>query len=332
MRTTGLLVVVLSLSACGGSGVTMQKACSDLATTRCAKRASCTAAGNGNGAQVVHLYGDNTNCVARETLACLQGLSAKSTGNSPDNVEQCITTYPAISCADFLAGNFQAPCVATGMLADGSSCAFGGQCKSTYCINEAHTACGTCGMAPAVGADCSNTACGRGVDCLALQSSTTPPPMQCTAYVMSGGQCNRDNPCDFGLSCVGSTRAVMGSCMPAVTMAGGKCDPNQQTGPGCERQQGLFCNAMSKTCTAVVYAAGGAVCGLGSDGNFTDCSAGDCIGYTLGANPMPGQCKAKVNEGSACDTSVGPFCMPPAKCITTNGTAGTCALADGNKC
>jgi hypothetical protein len=332
MKTAGLFVIVVALGACGGSGVTISKACADLAMTRCAKRASCTVAGNATGAGIVREYGDNATCLTRETLSCMQGLSAKSTGNSPDEVEQCIATYATLSCADFLANNIQAPCVATGLLSDGSPCAFAGQCKSTYCINASRSACGTCGAAPAIGADCSLSTCARGVDCLALQSSTTPPPMQCTAYLLSGGKCNRDNPCDFGLSCVGSTKAVMGSCMAAVTTVGGACDPNQQTAPGCDRQAGLFCNAMSKTCTAVTFAAAAAVCGLGSDGNFTDCTGGDCVGYTLGANAMPGQCKAKVTEGSACDTTLGPFCLPPAKCVTSNGTAGTCTIPDGNKC
>src|SRR5207248_11208761 len=123
-----------------------------------------------------------------------------------------------------------------------------------------------------------------------------------------------------------------GTCMPAVATVGGACDPNQQSAPGCERQAGLFCNAMSKSCTAVAYATAGATCGLGSDGNFTDCSAGDCLGYTLGANAMPGTCKAKVKEGAACDTVLGPFCLPPGKCVTSSGSAGTCTIPDGNKC
>ena len=332
MKTTCLFVLVLTLGGCGGSGVTIAKACGDLATTRCAKRASCTAIGNAAGTGILREFGDSTTCVTRETLACMQGLSAKSTGNSPDEVESCIPTYSALSCADFLSNNITAPCVATGTLADGSACVFNGQCKSTYCINASHTTCGVCGSAPAVGADCSTSACARGVDCITQQSTVTPAPMVCTAPAASGAMCDRNHPCAFGGSCVGATKMVMGVCMAAVATVGGACDPNQQMSASCERAQGLFCNAMSKTCTVMTYGHDGDVCGVGSDGNFVDCLAGDCVGFVGGANPTPGQCKAKVTEGSACDTQLGPFCLTPSKCVTTNGTAGTCALPDGNAC
>jgi hypothetical protein len=334
MRVLGAIIIVSLSVGCGANSVSPAKACADVATARCNKRASCTSAGNASGAGIVREFGDLTTCITRETLACMDGLAAKSTGNSPAEVEQCVPTYASLSCADFLAGNIQAPCVATGTLADGTACAFAGQCKSTYCINASHSACGTCGTPPALGADCSNSTCGRGVDCVTLQSTSTPAPQQCTAYGASGGDCDRDHPCGFGLSCVGANAKmmVMGKCMAAPTTAGAACDPTQQTAPGCERQAGLFCNTMSKTCTALAFGNDGDTCGVGSDGNFTDCKQGDCIGFTLGAMAMPGQCKAKAAEGDGCDTTFGPFCLAPAKCVTTNGTAGTCTLADGNMC
>ena len=335
MKNIGLILILSSLAGCGGNGVTtttVAKACGDQAMAKCQKRASCTAAGNASGASVVKEYGDASTCITRETLSCMQALSAKDTGNSPDLVESCLAMIASMSCADFLDGNNTPSCVAKGTLANGAACAFAGQCMSSYCLDESHAGCGTCGAMPAAGADCSMSACARGESCVSQQSTTSPPPMLCVAEGTSGATCSRDAPCAFGFSCVGSTKVKMGTCMTAVAMVGATCDPTQQTSAGCDRAQGLFCNATSKTCTAVSYAGDGQTCGLGSDGNFTDCKAGDCLGYTLGANAQPGTCKAKAADGAACDSVNGPFCQPPAKCVYSSGTAGTCTVPDASKC
>jgi hypothetical protein len=47
----------------------------------------------------------------------------------------------------------------------------------------------------------------------------------------------------------------------------------------------------------------------------------------------PGVCLAVAADGTACDTSNGPYCEPPARCITTGGdTSGTCQLLGSAVC
>jgi hypothetical protein len=122
--------------------------------------------------------------------------------------------------------------------------------------------------------------------------------------------------------------------MAAASAVGATCDPTARTAPGCDRSRGLFCNATSKTCTAVTFAANGAACGVGADGNLIDCTGGVCYGSTIGgANPTMGTCKSDATDGAACDTTNGPGCVAPARCVTGAGsTAGTCTLPDATKC
>jgi hypothetical protein len=329
MTTNLRLALLTSLFVAGCGGTSADTACADIAAARCAQRSTCT-----NGVGITKVYGDMTTCLAREKLACENALAAKSTGNTPDRTEQCVAAIKTESCTDYFAGNTPAACINTGTLADGTACAFAGQCSSTYCDGLANSACGTCGQPLASGADCSNGGtCARGQTCFTspgMMSTTT-----CITEGASGASCSRAAPCATGLSCVGTlAMGAMGTCMAAGTMPGVACDPTARTAPGCDRAVGLFCNATSKTCTAVTFAANGAACGVGTDGNLIDCTAGVCFGSTIGgANPMMGTCKADAADGAACDTANGPGCSAPAKCVTGSGsTAGTCQLADGGKC
>lgn len=316
------------VAGCGGTSA--DKACTGLANAQCMLRQSCT-----NGAQITKAYGDLATCVARSKMTCIAALAAKGTGNSPSKTEQCVTATMTESCSDFYGGNPPAACINMGTLADSASCAFGGQCSSTYCTGLSNATCGVCGQAAASGASCANgsATCARGQLCVA-----TPGSMGMAATCMTpgavGAMCNRANPCAFGLSCVGASMTAMGTCMAAGTTVGATCDVATKTAPGCNRTYGLWCNAMTKQCTAIVFAAANAACGEGADGNLTDCSAGgECIGATFGMNPTMGTCKAPAADGTACDTMNGPPCLAPARCVTAAGsTAGSCALADASKC
>jgi hypothetical protein len=332
MKTSVLVVAAAALAGCGG-GTSITQACTDIATARCNKLVSCTNAGNPSGFTIVKDYGDLPTCIMRETLACSDSQSAPHQGSTPDLVEMCSKMIPSVTCTDYLNGNLSGPCAqAMGPLGNGASCTFAGQCSTGACNGAKHAACGTCGAAPAAGADCSTSACARGLDCVSQTSTASPPPMLCVADGGSGAMCNRDNPCSAGFGCIGATKTTMGTCMADAEKVGAACDPTFKTGPDCDGKVGLWCNTMTSMCTAVLWGNDGDNCGLGADGNVTSCKAGDCIGATFGANPMPGQCKAKVLEGSGCDIVNGPLCTAPAKCVLTNGTAGICTLADGTKC
>ena len=323
------LAPLLALAACGG-GTSADTACADVAAARCNQRSTCT-----NGAGITKVYGDLATCLAREKLACTNALAAKSTGNTPDRVEQCVAALKTQSCSDYFAGNAPAACVNAGALTDGSACAFAGQCSSTYCVGLTNAACGTCGQPVASGGDCSNDGtCARGQTCF-----NTPGSMgamaTCLTEAAAGASCSRAMPCATGLSCVGTlAMGATGTCMPAATTAGASCDPTSRSAPGCDRSVGLFCNATSKTCTVITFAANGAACGVGSDGNLIDCSGGVCYGSMLGGpTPTMGTCKADAPDGAACDSANGPGCVAPARCVTGAGsTAGTCTLPDGAKC
>jgi hypothetical protein len=322
------LAPLFAIAACGGTSA--DSACADVAAARCAQRSVCT-----NTVGITKTYGDQTTCVAREKLSCTNALAAMGTGNTPDRVESCVAALKTEACADYFAGNVPAACVNTGTLADGAACAFAGQCSSTYCTGLANAACGTCGEALASGADCtSGGTCARGQTCFTTPGSMGTM-MSCITEGAVGASCSRSMPCATGLSCVGTlAMGATGTCMTAGATAGAACDPTSRTAPGCDRSLGLFCNATSKTCTVVTFAANGAACGVGSDGNLIDCTAGVCYGSVIGGpTPMMGTCKADAPDGAACDTANGPGCLAPARCVTASGaTAGTCALSDATKC
>jgi len=305
------LAAFITLCSCGGTSV--NQACTDFANARCSKRASC---GMGN---LSRAYGDVATCIAREKLSCTRGLNAPSTGNSPSATEACAIAWANVSCADFIVGNAPPACVYTGGLAAGASCVFNGQCSTTYCVDQKVTTCGTCGPAPT--GSCATTNCARGMECI---------NNVCVTPAMSGAPCDDNNPCQPGLSCVGAKMNLMGNCQPAVATEGASCVPGATTGPGCDPVQGLYC-ASNKTCQPIAYVGDAMPCGLLSDGSFAACAAnGTCI---IPTGMKAGVCKGAAADGAACDTSAGPNCLQPARCVTGgNGTAGTCQVPDASKC
>jgi hypothetical protein len=98
MKPLSTLVLCIALAGCGSS-TSNDQACSDLASARCAKRMSC------GSTSIQRVFGDLATCLAREKLACMNGLAAKGTGNSAAAAETCAAAYPAQSCADFFVGN-----------------------------------------------------------------------------------------------------------------------------------------------------------------------------------------------------------------------------------
>jgi hypothetical protein len=316
------LVLVCSLSliaACGNdtNGPSAAKACADLATARCQKRQSCS-----NGANITSAYGDMNTCIQREQISCMAGLSATGTGNSPSAVESCVAAYPSFACADFFANNPPAACIATGTLADGAACTFAGQCKSTYCNNNKTSNCGTCGAAAATGSSCVMTGCARGQICPARSQV-------CLVPAAAGAACNNDTqPCAADLACVGG--GANATCMTGL-MSGAPCGANIGQ---CDGTMGLTCTgaAGSKTCQPTVYAGDMQPCGSMTNA-FIGCAAGgEC--YTATGVALAGQmgmCKTAVADGKACDITLGPPCLAPARCIVSGaGTAGVCTLPSGS--
>jgi hypothetical protein len=348
-----LLVACLAALACssssGSSGVTIEQACAAVAQARCDLRSTCSLpeGAPGTGFTVLESYGDMATCVARETLACQNALSAPETGNSPAAVQKCVLAFAGYTCQELVDNLPPASCAPTGPRATGSACTFNGQCATGFCNGTKDSACGTCGPPPTVGGDCSTSACARGFRCLGSTST-------CAAVVIADGVCDDTHPCERGLSCVrdGDTAAT-GTCEAAGTRVGVACGG---TMPGCDPTRGLTCAGPggARTCTRIGYggttagpdggvtasdagAAGptpaGAPCGRLPDGTRVGCVAGTCFTATgVATGSELGTCQPLAADGEACDTALGPGCMAPARCVTTGETAGTCVIPTAAMC
>jgi hypothetical protein len=268
-------------------------------------------------------------CRTNYATSCMNGLMAQWTGNSPDLVEGCAQAIPGWACGDFI-DNLNPPSAClqpTGAAPDTSPCAFPGQCMSGFCAMDLNAQCGACGAAPLAGADCSHLAnCGQGLTC-------TRDTNVCVVPAAMGKPCGKGVPCAFELDCVGSTSTAMGTCQPAGTTAGTKCDPMRASAAGCAGAVGLYCDATSMQCAAFMQVAAGQPCGA-LDGGRVEClAAARCLGGGDGGGVST--CLAPAAEGSPCMTANGPGCLGPDRCIVTTtdgGTSGTCGQTLASVC
>ena len=345
------LALSVAMAGCGSvssSSPSIAKACGDIAAQRCNERSTCTlpADATGSGFNLLENYGDPATCLTRETLLCTNGLMAPQTGNSPLKVEACASEFAGYTCQEFFDNNPPTDCVVTGSIANGGSCAFNGQCTSGTCQGIRTAACGMCADPLGVGADCSSTTCASGQRCLIATH-------QCAAVVAMGGSCDSMHPCDRGLVCFGNDTATMttGTCQSAGTQVGQACGGSM---PACDGTLGLYCGgpAGAKTCMRVIYGATGSPdagadaavgspdagtalpCGVLADGTHVGCVAGSCYTATgLASGNDQGTCKPFAADDMPCDLTLGPDCMPPARCAATGaGSAGTCQVPVGWKC
>lgn len=320
--STLLAVVAAACGSVAAPPITAMQACGDLAQAMCAKRASCT-----NGAGITRANGDMATCLAEEQQLCTLALSAAGTGNSPDAVERCVSSYAAQSCTDFLNGSPPAACTPSGMRATGDPCTFNGQCQSAFCARAKSSVCGTCAAPPSVGDACLDGNCAHGQTC--LNSSNT-----CQAIVAGGQPCDGQT-CTAGYNCVAADtiNTGPGTCEMAGATAGAACGSGSA---GCAVILGLACGGPNgaKTCMAITFGDDGAACGPSTDTGRAACKAGGCYTATGPASEsQSGTCKADVGAGAACDLMLGPACKPPGRCVLgTNSTAGTCTTPDPTTC
>jgi hypothetical protein len=318
------LVVACNGSSGGApaSGVSAAQACADNAHQRCLQLQSCSAT------DLQLRYGDEGTCETRETYSCTTALQEPLSGNTPDAVEACANAYAGWACADYLADeNVPAACQQQlGPVIDGGPCAIDGQCQTGFCAVAPGSACGACAAVPSAGDSCAQlTSCGPALAC-------TADTFVCVVFGVRGDPCGKGAVCGVGLSCVGANPAtnVKGTCQLAGDATGAVCDPAEKTHPGCDRDDALVCNSMSKTCQPVVVAPAGQPCGTVSDQPAYCQAEGFCTGAT---DTMPGTCTAAAADGAACDRATGPGCVIPARCIGNgNGTAGTCQYSGDQSC
>jgi hypothetical protein len=353
-------VAAAGCSSSSSTGVSIATACHDVAVARCNQASSCTLADSeaGLGFNILQNYGSLETCVTRQELNCTNALNAPQNGNNPAQIEKCVAAL-GTDCTAFFDNMPPTACTPTGPRAAGASCTFNGQCMSGACNGTKNSVCGTCGTAPAVGEDCSDSTCAYGDRCVASVET-------CAAIVPLNGTCDGTHPCDRGFSCVGDNAKTMttGTCQQASTSIGTACSG---TTSGCDPTRGLYCGGPSgaKTCMRVVYPGyngtvgadggvtandagsdgsvavpptpAGTACGQLTDGTRVGCVAGDCYTTTGRASGSDlGTCKPFANDGDACDTVLGPGCMSPARCVVSGGgdggTMGTCVVPVATMC
>jgi len=320
----------LGAASCGGNsnsqpfgGISAAQACADRAQTLCARRASCT--GNDN---IYRVYGTMDACLGRIQLTCMDGLAAKNQGNTPALVEMCANITPTLDCATILDNTPTGACAPIGPLPNGSACSFQGQCASGYCGGTKTAICGACADPPVSGDSCALSMCGDGQACVA---ST----MLCQAYGHLGDACDAATPCGTGFTCTGASAAngTPGTCQPPVATVGAPCGG---TMPGCDTRMGLYCvgAAGAKVCVATSYVSDGMPCGPVSTTSFATCKAGGCYTATgIASSTDVGTCKADVADGVACDVTLGPGCLAPARCVLGGaGTTGICVVPEDGTC
>lgn len=311
----------------GAGGAALAAACAADAQAACAAYDRCERDG------AAQLYGSAAVCVDRLTTQCLVAMGAAGSQRTLAELQACTAARATESCADLLDNNPPAACrPAAGTRPAGAPCLFASQCQSRWCLLP-RLPCGTCGDMPGVGADCSQTPCGYGEECLSRVENGAVA-LRCQAVVTAvGATCDRYQPCGAGLSCVGASTypdagvRAEGTCQVSGTDAGVGCDTRLRTDAGCSPQAGLFCSRATETCAAVTVVAVGAPCGSLDGG--TQRGVCDLGAVCLGASPA---CAAPVGLGQACDSSLGPSCQRPLRCVGDGGTAGTCLAQDPSAC
>lgn len=309
--------------------MTIVEACGDLAQARCNLRVSCTNAVESAGAGLLRAYGDMQTCLAREALACENQAKAAGSGSNPAHIERCVSAVPTTACADFFDNVPPPACVPGGTRGTGEHCAFNSQCSSGYCSGTANGICGSCGTAPGAGGDCTTSNCGRDLVCVASTNL-------CQSRGAEGAVCSSALLCRSDLNCIaGATASGTADATSTCEAAGGDGSACGTGTSGCDGMLGLYCGGAkgARACTGVSYAASGEPCGALTDGTHAQCIAGDCYTETAlaGATEL-GVCKGFAGDGEPCDADLGPTCMAPARCVTTNGSMGVCTVAIAASC
>lgn len=312
-----IVAVNNALQSCAAP-VSADQACTDLAIASCTKLDQCVF--NGTTAR----YGGASTCRQRQKQACMVRLGAAGTGNSPSDVEGCVSLLPSSSCNDFDLGNIPECQARIGSGATGAPCAFGGQCQSSNCAIVTGTNCGPCAGPNAAGDSCATTSCSHGFACV-------KGTLLCQPIGSGGASCDTDHPCGAGLSCVTPSGSSSGTCETAGSSLGAACDPKRQTAPGCDANAGLYCDGTTNSCANVTYVTAGAQCGSVNHVGVGCTNASTCFGAQ---GSTPGTCIADAANGAPCDTQAGPACVPPAGCVTGGPavTSGICRLPDPTVC
>ena len=194
-----------------------------------------------------------------------------------------------------------APTVADGAACKaGDTCVAGDSCVNAICAKETTS---TGGTGPA------GSACQQDSDC-ATPNHCDFTHGSCAAPATTGSACFTSADCVTGLICTTGDQ-----CEPPVA-SGGQCG-------GGDCATGLGCDATTRKCTAITFAAQGAPC----DRDAVLCDRGSCnIGSSGGS--QKGVCPKIIADGAACNGSdTTSACDDFADCIN-----GTCQVPNEADC
>lgn len=315
-----VLVLVLAVAGCPGSGpddmttgadlaagpLTAETACDEMARALCDKLAACAPG------FLAPSYGDVATCVARNKLTCPLKIGLAGSSATPVRVRECARAYPTAPCEAFTHPlTLPAPCLpAPGALPDGAPCGDSAQCKSAHCHFEQvgfnPPECGTCAPRAGQGMPCAGDDCQAGLVCAGNFPGT------CAKEADLSQPCDFATPCRFGLLCAG------GFCARPPRV-GGACESSED----CDRTQGHACSPTYHVCQPGKLAKGGQRCGPVVDDVYL------CTGGSQCSPPQGGTCVGPVRDGDKCDSGAGSVnpCLTPASCL-----GGVCKIDDPRKC
>lgn len=323
--TPWLCAAALALAGCAGCGscsgsggdgadgghtevkqeVSLSHACGDFAMSECKLLFAC----NPFTGSVV--YGDETTCQQRVTLACMPAIGAPGSTLTPGQVDQCAQAVAAESCEQYLDNDQPSACTYTGSRPAGAACGTDAQCQTGYCRLAPAAMCGTCATRAQAGQpipDGSIVNCLNDGDC---QATMVCALGQCVAPAPGGAACGPLQPCQRTLACVGGK---CGAPMPLGAICTLPTD--------CDGTHGAYCNPVSKTCQVIATAAAGQPCGI-SDSGVTNCTGGSTCSNL---KALAGTCHPPAADNAPCGPDIG--CMAPALC----GSNARCTLPNPVVC
>jgi hypothetical protein len=255
------------------------------------------------------LYGTVDACVQAFTPACNAELTAPGTGATSATLASCGQALSPLDCGT-AATTWPSQCFAAGSLANGATCQFSSQCRSTYC-DLTSPSCGTCAVRVATGGNCLPADDLRVVSCKPGLLCTNGDT--CEAPLASGASCQKGGgQCDPPLTCL-----QMGSnyvCAQPLAVGASPCDAFFDTCAG-----NAWCDVSSGTCEASTVLSVGTACDTLGD----PCGAGEYCKPTDGGTT--GVCAANLPVGSPCGGV--DVCDPPAACEN-----GVCQAYVGSSC
>jgi len=294
----------ITIVACSSSEPSNDEACASFADSLCNKFKGCFPE------LFPSAYTDVANCVARQKLSCKNIVGGKGTAITSSDITTCGNGISNASC-DKLYNSDNTPLDGckpkAGSLGAGTACQDDSQCSTQYC-KFGTSSCGACGNRVAAGSKCESTNdCEFGLVCGGNGTCVKPGA--------AGDSCSNDKPCGGKLVCKTATAGSTSGTCTAPAGTGESC-----TGNDCDGSKALFC-AESGQCQSAKFAAPGEACGIVS-GTFVGCSGPGAVCVRAG-NAASGTCKAGAKDGEACDTTKGPFCQAPARCVSSVCTLPT---------